>query len=96
METPIGMNKTQDMVFDHAESICDSGEPVRRRVGAVGVLDSVVGWPWGPHNRFRRVNSVFIGFLGRRIDWLRFQKRATTRWCLRRTLRCRRRGPCSP
>ena len=49
VDTPIGMiKKTQDMVFDHAESIGDNGEPVRRRVGAVGVLDTVVEGPRGP------------------------------------------------
>ena len=43
LETLIGMiKKTQDMVLDHAESIGDNGEPVRRRVGAVGVLYTVV------------------------------------------------------
>ena len=58
VETPIGMNKTQDMVFDHAESICDSGEPVRRRVGAVGVLDSVVGGPRRPIFQGRGTGSA--------------------------------------
>ena len=36
------------MVLDHVESIGDNGEPVRRRVGAVGVLDTVVEGPRGP------------------------------------------------
>ena len=35
------------MVFDHAESIGDNGEAVRRHVGAVGVLGTVVEGPRG-------------------------------------------------
>ena len=85
------------MVFDHAESIGDSGEPVRRRVGAVGVLDSVVGGPRAPYNRFRRVDSVFIGFLGRRIEigniFKSVQQHVGAQGVLRGVVE---RGPCSP
>ena len=35
------------MVFDCAESNGDNGEVVRRRDGAAGVLDDVVGTPRG-------------------------------------------------
>ena len=71
------------MVFDYAESNGDNGEVVRRRDGAAGVLDDVVGGPRGvpqwriqrgaqgvrtPH-AFLKVDIVCKGFLADLIHW---------------------------